>query len=189
MLFIELEELRKKGNILLLGNGIILDGVNDELLKVLDNIDDKSTDPEKTRKIKVELTIKPNFNRNSIILACDVSSTLAAKNVLQMRMNLEKSIDDEGKLITMKEDLGDTAEGQQKIDGSEEKAESFEIRDPEKDNVVEADFIEKASNSSMENENDFSEEIVSEKENEADTGLYETNNPFSDISAGDDWML
>lgn len=189
MLFIELEELRKKGNILLLGNGTILEGVNAELLKVLDNIDDQSTDPEKARKIKIELTIKPNFNRNSIVLSCDVSSTLAAKNVLQMRMNLEKSIDDEGKLITMKEDLGEVAEGQQTIDGEEEKTESFEIRDPEKDNVVEADFIEKASNSSIESGNDSGEEIITEDENEDDTGLDETNNIFSDIPSGDDWML
>ena len=69
------------------------------------------------------------------------------------------------------------------------KTESFEIRDPEKDNVVEADFIEKASNSSIESGNDSGEEIITEDENEDDTGLDETNNIFSDIPSGDDWML
>ena len=120
MLFIDADELRKKGNIVLLGGGVILDGITEELLKVLDNIEDVATDPEKNRKIKIEFTIKPNYNRDKVSISCDVSSTLAAKNVLQMRMNLEKAID------------GEVIQG-----------ESVEIHESEKATIVDADFVEK----------------------------------------------
>lgn len=142
MLFIDAEELRKKGNIVLLGGGAILEGITNELLKVLDNIEDVTTDPEKNRKIKIEFAIKPNYNRDKVSISCDVSSTLAPKNVLSMKMNLEKAIEDEGRLITLREDLENAAEGQLTIDGDVVEAESLEIHQNEKETIVDADFVE-----------------------------------------------
>lgn len=174
MLFIDADELRKKGNIVLLGGGVILDGITEELLKVLDNIEDVATDPEKNRKIKIEFTIKPNYNRDKVSISCDVSSTLAAKNVLQMRMNLEKAIDDEGRLITMREDLECVAEGQTTIDGEVIQGESVEIHESEKATIVDADFVEK--NNTPEEDDFAQDEMLTEDFMEVFDN-YETEQP------------
>lgn len=116
MLNIDLQELKDKGSIILLGNGAILKAINDELVKVLDNIEDERTESNKKRKIKIEFTIEPNSSRDCIDLSCDVNAALAPKNVLGVKMALTK--DELNAYYSMKEQTGQ-ADGQMDIDGME----------------------------------------------------------------------
>ena len=116
MLNIDLKELKDEGSIIFLNDGSILKGINDELVKVLSNIEDTRTESKKKRKIKIEFTIEPNSKRDSIDLSCDVNAVLAPKNVLGMKMALTK--DEENDYYTMREQTGQ-AEGQMNIEGME----------------------------------------------------------------------
>ncbi len=130
MLNIDLQELKDKGSIIFLNDGSILKGINDELIKVLDNIDDQRTESNKKRKIKIEFTIEPNSSRDCIDLSCDVNSALAPKNVLGMKMALTK--DEENNFFTMRENTGE-AEGQMTIEGTPVIAETVVIELPYKE--------------------------------------------------------
>lgn len=118
MLIIDSKELKSTGSILNLQDGVIMKSVDNELCKVLDNIEDNSTDPTKKRKIKIELEFEPSASRNSFNLNVAVSSTLAPKNSLQMSMDL-KNTEDGGFIL---EELMKQAEGQMNMDGNETSA-------------------------------------------------------------------
>lgn len=58
--------MKYKKSILEMGNGAITEKIDIELAKVLKNINDKNTDPTKARKIKIELTFRPDAERKTI---------------------------------------------------------------------------------------------------------------------------
>ena len=116
MLIIDSKELRSVGSILTLQEGAIIDAVDKELRKVLENIEDFSTESTKKRKIKIELEFEPSASRNSFNLNATVSSTLAPKSALQMSMDLRSTED--GRFIL--EELMKQAKGQLDIEGNEE---------------------------------------------------------------------
>lgn len=163
MLFIDAKELREKGSIALLQNGAVIKAIDKEMLKVLDDVEDTATDAKEKRKIKVEFTITSNISRKSISLEADVSTVLAKKKVMQMGLAIEKAITDEGMMITMKEEM-EEAEGQQNIDGEENQSESITYDVPEKDNVVDAEFIEKESHTEESIHNDIETREVVEND-------------------------
>lgn len=145
MLFIDAKELKEKGSIALLQDGAVLKSVDREMMRVLDDVEDMSTDPEEKRKIKVEFTIKPNYSRNLIFLDVDVSTTLAKKKVMSLNLGLEKAIDDAGHLLAYNlKETREEAEGQQDIEGNEVVRESITL--PYQNPAVDAEFIEKDDN-------------------------------------------
>ena len=64
-------------NILETAQGAILERVNYEMEKVLDNIMDVNTDPTAKRKIQLTLILKPTNDRQVITMSTVVKSTLA----------------------------------------------------------------------------------------------------------------
>ena len=142
MLFIDTKELREKGSIALLQNGALIEAIDKEMLKVLDDIEDITTNPKEKRKIKPELIISANASRTAINMEVVIAVQLAKRGVMQMNMNLEKAVDDDGHLLsyTLQQEA-EEADGQQDIDGNEIQRETVKI--PYHANAVEAEFTEK----------------------------------------------
>lgn len=61
-----------------MANGVIEERLTEELEKVLKNILDPNTEAKKQRKIKLELTIKPNEQRTMGEVVIATSSTLVS---------------------------------------------------------------------------------------------------------------
>lgn len=114
MLFVK--NLKNAESILLLQEGAILKSVDQELIKVLDNIEDKTTEATKKRKISIILEIEPSVMRDSFNLNAAISSTLAPKSAMQLSLDLKSSEDGDYIIKEQK----DEAEGQQDIFGNEE---------------------------------------------------------------------
>lgn len=176
MLNIDLQELKDKGSIILLGNGSILKAINDELVKVLDNIEDERTESNKKRKIKIEFTIEPNSSRDCIDLSCDVNAALAPKNVLGVKMALTK--DELNAYYSMKEQTGQ-ADGQMDIDGIECIPEAVVIELPYNSDDVEDDM--------QDDENiAINEDAVEVIDAEVDDGIEDTDDePDVDEDTGE----
>ena len=113
MLYIN--NLKEEKSILLLKNEAILDAVDEEIIKVLDNIEDIKTDATKKRRIRIDLTIEPAASRDSFELSADIVSQLAPKNALQISLDLSKTVDGD---YTIREEM-DEAPGQADIFGGE----------------------------------------------------------------------
>lgn len=171
MLNIDLQELKDKGSIILLGNGSIIKAINDELIKVLDNIEDERTESNKKRKIKIEFTIEPNSSRDCIDLSCDVNAALAPKNVLGVKMALTK--DELNAYYSMKEQTGQ-ADGQMDIDGIECIPEAVVIELPYNSDDVKDDAQEDESTSINEDTGEVIDaevdDGIEEIEEDEDTG-------------------
>jgi hypothetical protein len=60
-----------------LNGGVILDMMQEELRKVLDNIGDENVKPDAAREITMKCTIKPDKQRRVANIAINVSSKLA----------------------------------------------------------------------------------------------------------------
>jgi len=58
-------------------NGVVIDLFNEELRKVLENIDDENTAPNETRSITIKIAIKPDKTRRTGEVKTQVSSSLA----------------------------------------------------------------------------------------------------------------
>lgn len=69
----ELRKLTLEG----LGGGVIPELFQRELSHVLENIDDGNTEAKAARKITVELTFRPDANREAVALGVKAKSTLA----------------------------------------------------------------------------------------------------------------
>ena len=171
MLNIDLQELKDKESIILLGNGAILKAINDELVKVLDNIEDERTESNKKRKIKIEFTIEPNSSRDCIDLSCDVNAALAPKNVLGVKMALTK--DELNAYYSMKEQTGQ-ADGQMDIDGIECIPEAVVIELPYNSDDVKDDAQEDESTS-------INEDVVEVIDAEVDDGIEEIEEDTGEV--------
>ena len=113
MLYIN--NLKEEKSILLLKNEAILAAVDEELIKVLDNIEDTKTDATKKRRIRIDLSIEPAASRDSFELSADIGSQLAPKNALQISLDLSKTAEGD---YTIQEEM-DEAQGQADIFGGE----------------------------------------------------------------------
>jgi len=113
MLYIN--NLKEEKSILLLKNEAILAAVDEELIKVLDNIEDTKTDATKKRRIRIDLSIEPAASRDSFELSADIGSQLAPKNALQISLDLSKTAEGD---YTIQEEM-DEAPGQADIFGGE----------------------------------------------------------------------
>jgi hypothetical protein len=83
-------------NLLNLADGEIIDKLNRELEKVAQNIADKNTDPKKERKITLQISFKPNENRDSISTSVVAKTSLAPERGIETLILMGK--DSEGKL-------------------------------------------------------------------------------------------
>lgn len=113
MLYIN--NLKEEKSILLLKNEAILAAVDEELIKVLDNIEDIKTDATKKCRIRIDLSIEPAASRDSFELSADIGSQLAQKNALQISLDLSKTAEGD---YTIQEEM-DEAPGQADIFGGE----------------------------------------------------------------------
>lgn len=63
--------------------GGLVERIHEEILRAIANIVDPNTDPKKARKVKVEISIRPNEQRNMAEIAVNVSSTLQAPRPIE----------------------------------------------------------------------------------------------------------
>lgn len=142
MIYIDSKELREKGSVVLLQDGAVLRAIDNELIKVLDDIENPNTDPKAKRKITPQFIITASPSRQSISLEVQVKTDLAPKSVLNMRLALEHTIDDEGHLLAYQlREESEEAEGQQTLDGEEVAMDVISL--PYTGNAVDAEFTEK----------------------------------------------
>lgn len=67
-------ELKMEG----LAGGGLMERLRDAITQALENIADPNTDAKKPRKVKCDLTIKSNEQRNMAVVSVNVSTLLAA---------------------------------------------------------------------------------------------------------------
>ena len=83
-------------DLLNLADGEILDKLSRELEKVAQNISDKNTDPKKERKITLQISFKPNENRDQINTLITAKTSLAPERGIDTLILMGK--DSEGQL-------------------------------------------------------------------------------------------
>lgn len=146
--FIDSKELREKKSIALLQDGAVLKAIDNEIIKVLDDIENPSADPKAKRKITPQFIITASPGRQSINLEVQVKTDLAPKNVLNMCLDLEHTIDDEGHLLAYQlREQSEEAEGQQTLDGEEVAKDVVSL--PYTGNAVDAEFTEKDADNDL----------------------------------------
>lgn len=64
-------------------NGGVVERLHDELTRVIQNICDPATPAKKTRKVKLEIAIKPNEQRNMAEVVVSTSSALCPPEPLE----------------------------------------------------------------------------------------------------------
>lgn len=83
-------------NVLNLANGEIIDKLSRELERVAQNIVDKNTDPKKERKVTLQISFKPNENREQLTTNITVKTSLAPERGIDTLILMGK--DSEGQL-------------------------------------------------------------------------------------------
>lgn len=142
MFYIDSKELREKGSVALLQDGVVLKAIDNEIIKVLDDIENPNTEPKAKRKITPQFIITASPSRQSISLEVQVKTDLAPKSVLNMRLALERAIDDNGHLLSYQlREESEEAEGQQTIDDGEVHRDVISL--PYTERAIDAEFNEK----------------------------------------------
>lgn len=80
-------------NLDVIAAGALNEKYQDEMTRVLENIYDPNTDPEKARKITIVLTIKPDKDLSTVTMSIDCKSTLAAREPVTTRVFIDKDRD------------------------------------------------------------------------------------------------
>ena len=80
--------MEKVNSVLDFANGAMLERVNYELVKVMENIKNPNTD-DKPRKITIELSIIPINDRNSVTIKSIVKKTLRPTSSVQTQMAVQ----------------------------------------------------------------------------------------------------
>lgn len=73
----------------LYGGGVI-ERLHDEIQRAIDNVADPNTPAKKARKVKLEISIKPNEHRNMAELTITTSSTLQPPAPLETSIIIDK---------------------------------------------------------------------------------------------------
>lgn len=95
---------QKVKSIIDFGGGEIVDRINYEMAKVVDNINNPNTD-EKPRKITVEIKLTPKNNRQTVEMSTSVKSKLSPINSVSTAMRIQS---DDTKVVAYEADgLGD----------------------------------------------------------------------------------
>ena len=99
-------------NIATIAGGALIEQVDEEIRKVLENIADPNTDPEKNRKVIIHLTISGEQNREIADLSFQTKSVLVPARSQTTRIAFEKN----GNQIVAEELRKGAMVGQVKID-------------------------------------------------------------------------
>lgn len=70
-------------------NGGVMERIQEEVQRVIANISDPNTEAKKPRKIKMEMTIKPNEQRNTAEVVVSTSSVLQAPRPIETSIMIE----------------------------------------------------------------------------------------------------
>lgn len=98
-------------------SGGVVERLHDELQKAIDNIADPNTAAKKPRKVKLDITIKPNEQRNMAELVITTSSTLQPPAPLETSIIIDK--DKNGKAYASELASGENP-GQMSLPGTHE---------------------------------------------------------------------
>ena len=95
-----------------LAGGAVQERFNDEMQEVLNNIIDPNTDPKKTRKLTLDITIKPNEERDLAMIEFAVKKTLAPAKSIGSTIIIDRDV--RGKAVAA--ETIKSLPGQMKID-------------------------------------------------------------------------
>lgn len=109
---------QQKASILDMAKGAIMERVDYEMGRVIQNILDPNTDPKKARKIVVELTFVPSSDRSFIQVGAVAKSKLESTTMIQTSLSTYTPMDGQPQFI---ENTAQAA-GQMGFDGSVEPA-------------------------------------------------------------------
>lgn len=84
--------MEKMFNLEEFAGGALSEKVNAEIERVLKNISDPNTDPKKARKITINVTLKPNLERNAAAVIVDTKSTLAPSIPMETNIMIDKDL-------------------------------------------------------------------------------------------------
>lgn len=118
-----------KKTILDIDEGSILEVLNIETLKILENISNPATDSSKSRELTIKFIFKSNDTRDLIDTSVTVKSKLVP--LLSIKTTLMNSLitdDDTGEVARVLKEYSDVPEGQMTIDGNEVIKETIAIK-------------------------------------------------------------
>lgn len=96
-------------------NGALLDRVNNDLQKIMENIHDPNTDATKSRKLNITITLSPDKNREVIATDINTKITLASATSVSTTMLVGKD-STTGKVVGR--ELASGAKGQTYFDNN-----------------------------------------------------------------------
>lgn len=70
-------------------NGGVMERIQEEIQRVIANISDPNTEAKKPRKVKMEMTIKPNEQRNTAEVVVSTSSVLQSPRPIETSIMIE----------------------------------------------------------------------------------------------------
>ena len=108
-----LQQPRTEINLNAFADGALLDRVNNDLQKIMENIYDPNTDAKKARKLNITITLSPDKNRE--VIATDIATkiTLASASSVSTTMLVGKDVGT-GKVVGR--ELASGAKGQTYFD-------------------------------------------------------------------------
>lgn len=68
---------QQKTSIIKMARGAVIERIDLEMLKVMENVQDLNTEPGKARQITIKVNFKPDNNRENIKVSYQVQSSLA----------------------------------------------------------------------------------------------------------------
>jgi len=86
---------KENSSILELANGAILERADYELQRIIDNIRDPNTRPDKKRSLVLTIDFLPNFERDNIRLNVTAKSKLEATNPIATQMYITENDNEE----------------------------------------------------------------------------------------------
>jgi hypothetical protein len=95
-------------------HGAVIDLFDEELQKVLANIEDENTDPNKERSVTIKIAIKPDKTRRTGEVKVQAYSTLAKVNPTESFVFFDT--DEDGKFTAFEDDPGQELPGIPKND-------------------------------------------------------------------------
>lgn len=84
---------QNKLNLAEMAQGAFMEQFHRELGRVLANIADPNTDPKKTRKLTLTMTLKPDENRDVVAVETQSKSTLVPAKSLSTRIVIDREKD------------------------------------------------------------------------------------------------
>ena len=111
----------ENSSILELANGAILERADYELKRIIDNIRDPNTKPDKKRTLTLTIDFTPNFERDNIRLNITAKSKIEPTNPFATQMYLTENDDNE--LIAV--EITPNLPGQRDLYGGEQEEPKF----------------------------------------------------------------